>query len=278
MPLPQLYLQWCQMTLYRAKPEDGVVWITGASSGIGRALALDLARDGYTVAATARSIDKLQSLAAESKNLKGRIVPFRGDVTNEHEMRACAGAIEKQAGPIVLAIFNAGNYFPTRGERLETGNFVKTYEINVFGMINGCVAAVDHMKTRGRGQIAFVSSVSGYGGLPLASAYGASKAAVINMAESLKFDFDKMNIRTQIITPGFVDTPLTKGNKFPMPALMPVEQASRRIVEGLRTGGFEVTFPRRFTWWLKLVNILPYPLYFAIMNRFMGWKKRPIKY
>ncbi|RST87819.1 SDR family NAD(P)-dependent oxidoreductase [Aquibium carbonis] len=265
------------MTLYRAKPSDGIAWITGASTGIGRALALELVRRGYVVAATARGEDKLVSLANEASALYGRIVPFPGDVTDQAGMAAIAQAIERELGPVVLAVFNAGNYFPTKGEKLTVENFVKTYEINLFGIVNGLVPVVDAMKARGFGQVAVVGSVSGYGGLPLASAYGASKSAVNNMAEALKFDFDKMNIRIQVVNPGFVDTPLTEKNDFPMPGLMKVEDATRRFADGLERGGFEVCFPRRLAWTLKLVNLLPHALYFPIMKRAMGWNKRPLK-
>ena len=262
--------------MYRANPSDGVAWVTGASTGIGRALALELARDGYIVAATARGEENLATLEAEAAALPGRIVAYPGDVTNELGMRETVTRIETELGGIVLAVFNAGNYFPTRGDALDPGNFVRTYEINVFGVIYGLAPVVERMQQRGRGQVAIVGSVSGYGGLPLAAAYGASKAAINNMAASLKFDFDKMNIRIQVINPGFVDTPLTKKNKFPMPALMKLDDAAKRLASGLKTGGFEVTFPRRFTWPLKLINLLPHPLYFAAMNRAMGWRKRPI--
>lgn len=261
------------MSLYRADPKDGVAWITGASSGIGRQLALDLARDGYTVAATARSQDKLATLSAEAAAFKGKILAFPADVTSELAMDHTVAAIELALGPIVLAIFNAGTYFPTRGDHLVAEKFVKTYEINLFGVIYGLVPVVARMEANGRGQVAITGSVSGFGGLPMASAYGASKAALTNMAAALKFDFDPMNIRIQIINPGFVETPLTRKNNFPMPGLMQVEDASKRIVRGLKTGGFELTFPRRLSWGLKLVNMLPYALYFPLMARAMGWDK-----
>lgn len=258
------------MSVYRADPKDGVAWVTGASYGMGRHVALDLARDGYTVAATARSADKLEALAAESASLPGRILAFPADVTDPAAMKETVAAIEREAGEIVLAVFNAGNYFPTRGDALEAESFVKTYEINVFGVIYGLVPVIERMKAHGRGQVAMVGSVSGYGGLPTASAYGASKAAINNMAAALKFDFDRMNIRLQVVNPGFVDTPLTRKNRFSMPALVPVEKASRRLVDGLRKGGFEITFPRRLSWALKFVNLLPYPLYFRIVGRSTG--------
>jgi len=264
------------MALYRANPKDGIAWVTGASTGIGRSLALDLVREGYTVAATARTEEKLAILTKEAAGLPGRIVPFPGDVTDEKAMAATVDAIEKQAGPIVLAIFNAGNYFPTRGERLEAINFVKTYEINVFGVVYGLVPAVERMRQRGRGQVAIVASVSGYFGWPSTAAYGSSKAALSNMAESLKYDFNKMNIRIQVMNPGFIDTPLTEKNAFPMPALMQVDKASKRIVKGLKSGGFETTFPHRFTWFLKLLRVFPQSFRFWFVNKATGWDRRPI--
>ena len=265
------------MSVYRADPKDGVAWITGASSGIGRQLALDLARDGYTVAATARSESKLATLSAEAVAFKGKIIPYAADVTNPAAMDHAVAAIESSLGPIVLAIFNAGNYYPTRGDHLVAEKFVQTYEINVFGVMYGLVPVVARMEAHGRGQVAITGSVSGYGGLPMASAYGASKAALINMAAALKFDFDPMNIRIQIINPGFIETPLTEKNNFPMPALMQVDDASKRIVQGLKTGGFELTFPRRLSWTLKAINMLPYALYFPLMAKIMGWDKGRIR-
>jgi short-subunit dehydrogenase len=263
------------MDLYRAKPEDGAAWVTGASSGIGRQLALDLAREGYAVAATARRRDKLAALSAEAKTLKGRIVAFPCDVTDEQAMRGTIEAIEAELGPIALAVFSAGNYYPARGYALETGNYTKSFQINVFGVVFGLVPLADRMRERGRGQIAIVGSATAYRGLPLASAYGATKAALNYMAESLKFDFDKMNIRIQIINPGFIETPLTKHNKFAMPGLMPVTQASKRIAQGLMTGGFEVAFPARLTLMAKLFNLFPHSVYFWFVNRAIGRRKRP---
>ena len=120
--------------------------------------------------------------------------------------------------------------------------------------------------------------MSGYSGLPAASAYGASKAALNNMAESLLFDFEKMNIRTQVVNPGFIDTPLTEKNDFAMPALMPVDKAVERMIAGIEGGGFEITFPRRFTYGLKMLRLLPHPAYFWIMKRATGWKSRQLDF
>jgi NAD(P)-dependent dehydrogenase (short-subunit alcohol dehydrogenase family) len=264
------------MALYRASPKDGVAWITGASTGIGRALSLALAREGYTVAATARDEHNLASLVEEAAGLAGRVVPFACDVREEAAMAELVTRIERESGPIALAIFNAGNYFPTRGERLEVFNFARSFEINLFGTLNGLVPAVDSMRERGHGHVVVVASVTSYFGWPSAAAYGATKAALNNIAEALKYDFDKLDIRIQVMNPGFIDTPLTAKNNFAMPALMPADRAAARMAAALKTGGFETTFPHRFTWFLKLLRVLPQPLRFWFINRATGWNKRKI--
>ena len=264
------------MSLYRANPKDGVAWITGASTGIGRALSLVLAGEGYTIAATARDEENLASLVDEAAPLTGKIVSFPCDVRDEAAMAGLVERIEQESGPIALAIFNAGNYFPTRGERLEVFNFTRTFEINLFGTLNGLVPAVDRMRERGRGHVVVVASVTSYFGWPAAAAYGGSKAALNSIAESLKYDFDKLGIRIQVMNPGFIATPLTQKNNFSMPALMPVDRAAARMAAALKSGGFETTFPRRLTWFLKFLRILPQPLRFRFINRATGWNKRSI--
>jgi short-subunit dehydrogenase len=257
--------------MYRATPSDGLAWITGASTGIGRSLAKELAKDGFTVALTARSADKLESLKAEINAAGGTAIIAAGDVTGEKAMADMVATIEAH-GPIALAVFNAGNYWENSGKTLEMKTFKDTYEINVFGVLNGLIPVVERFKQRQRGHVVIVSSVSGYTGLPKASAYASSKAAMINMAECLWFDFVQMNIGIQIVTPGFIDTPLTEKNDFAMPALMPVDKAARRLADGLKTQAFEITFPRRFTWFLKLLAKLPYPLYFLAIQYTTGSK------
>ena len=266
------------MDLYRIRAGDGIVWITGASAGIGRALALALAQKGYDVVASARSRDRLDALAGESAPLLGSIRPLACDVTDRAAMNDAVAAIETGHGPVRMAVFNAGDYWPTRGEALDIGAFEKTFEINLFGVLNGLVPVAERMKAHGRGHVVLVGSVSAYSGLPSAAAYGASKAALNNMAQSLRFDFDRMNIRMQIVNPGFVDTPLTEKNRFTMPALMPAGRAAGRMVAGIERGGFEVTFPRRFTWLLKLLRVLPHPLYFALVRRATRWNRREMKF
>jgi NAD(P)-dependent dehydrogenase (short-subunit alcohol dehydrogenase family) len=258
-----------------ARPEHGIVWISGASSGIGRALALKLAGEGYKVAVTARDHEKLAELQSEANGLPGGIIVLDGDVTDAEDMEHVLASIEYEHGALAMAIFNAGVYLPVHAEELNIADFEKTFAVNLSGVVNCLVPTVRHMKGKGQGQIAIVSSVTGYGGLPTSAAYGASKAALINMAESLKFDLDKMGIRIQVICPGFVDTPATQKNEFPMPSLISVEEAASEIAAGLKSQSFEISFPKRFTYQLKLLRMLPYSLYFWRLNRSTGWSQRP---
>ncbi|MBY5826825.1 SDR family NAD(P)-dependent oxidoreductase [Rhizobium leguminosarum] len=258
-----------------AHPEHGIVWISGASSGIGRALALRLAGEGYKVAVTARSHEKLVELQAEANGLSGSIIVLDGDVTNAEDMEHVMASIEYEHGTLAMAILNAGVNLPVHAEDLKRTDFEKSFAVNLSGVVNCLLPAIRHMKAKGQGQIAIVSSVTGYGGLPTGAAYGATKAALINMAESLKFDLDKMGIRIQLVSPGFVDTPATRKNAFPMPALVSVEEAAREIAAGLKLQAFEITFPKRFTAMLKLARLLPYSVYFTLVNRVTGWRDRP---
>ncbi|QFY59920.1 SDR family NAD(P)-dependent oxidoreductase [Rhizobium grahamii] len=259
-----------------AHPEHGIVWISGASSGIGRALALQLAAEGYRVAVTARDHEKLAELQAQANGLAGSIVVLDGDVTDPEDMEHVLASIEYEHGTLALAIFNAGVYLPVHAEELKRDDFEQSFAVNVQGVVNCLIPAVRHMKAKGQGQIAIVSSVTGYGGLPTSAAYGATKAALINMAESLKFDLDKMGIRIQVVTPGFVDTPATRKNEFPMPSLISAEEAAAEISAGLKSKRFEITFPKRFTYTLKLLKLVPYGLYFRLINRSTGWRDRPL--
>lgn len=261
------------MTDFTARPEHGCAWVTGASSGIGRAVALKLAGAGFTVAATARDEAKLAALVAEGG---GRIHAFPADVTDAAAVLGIVEEIESRCGRLALAVLNAGVFLPVHGEAMKQADFDKSFAVNLQGTVHCLLPSVEAMKRAGRGQIAIVSSVTGYGGLPTSAAYGATKAALINMAESLRFDLDKLGIRIQVINPGFVDTPATQQNEFPMPALVTPEVAASEILKGLASNGFEITFPKRFTYGLKLARLLPYGLYFALINRASGWKSRPL--
>jgi NADP-dependent 3-hydroxy acid dehydrogenase YdfG len=242
------------------------VWITGASSGIGRAVALEYARAGATVAASARSAEALAALAAEPA-AGGRIQAFPVDVTDRAAMLEAVERIEASLGPIELAILNAGTHEPVDARAFDAAVFDRLFAVNLAGTVNGLAAILPRLVARHAGHVALVASVAGYGGLPTAAAYGATKAAMINLAEALKFDLDPVGVRVSLVNPGFVRTPLTDKNPFAMPALMEVDDAARALVRGLARGGFEVTFPRRFTYVLKLLRLLPYRLYFPLMAR-----------
>jgi len=259
---------------YVAIPSEGCAWITGASSGIGRQLALDLAKEGWTVAVTARSENELKNLARQSEALKGTIHAFPGNVSDTALMAGICSAIQGELGEIALLIANAGIYLPQDGLNGDVEAYRKSFDVNLMGAVNVLLPVIQAMKQAGRGQIAVVSSVAGYGGLPTSAAYGATKAGLINLVESLKFDLDLAGIRIQLVNPGFIDTPATKSNPFPMPDLLSVEQASSNIQQGLRSDRFEIAFPKRFVRQLKLLRFLPYGAYFSLLKRTTGWNKK----
>ena len=261
------------MSLYRASPADGVAWITGGSSGIGLELALELARRGYKVAISSRKFDVFDEAAGKKPGIASSISKFPCDVSKADEMAKTIEAIEQSIGPIALAVFNAGNYIPQHGMELEISAFEKTFDVNFLGAVNGIVPLIERMKQRGRGHIAVTGSITSYGGLPMAAAYGASKAALNSMAQSLKFDLDRKNIRIQMCNPGFVESELTKKNDFAMPGLMKTADAAKRYADGLEKGGFEIRFPRRLAWPLRIVGMLPSPLFFRIVAKATGADK-----
>jgi NAD(P)-dependent dehydrogenase (short-subunit alcohol dehydrogenase family) len=250
------------------RPADGCAWITGASSGIGRAVALELARGGWTVVATARRLGELEALVLEASAAghPGAIFAMPGDVTDRAGMEALVGAIEALKGPIALAFLNAG-ISPPIGERIfDVEEFRNVLEVNVMGVAHGLGPVLARMAERGRGQVAVNASIAGFGGLPGAAPYCASKTALIHMCESIKFDCEAAGILLQVVNPGFVDTPLVAKNKFPMPFMMSMDRAAKRVVDGFARGRFEVTFPRRLAWAVKALNQLPYAAYFGILG------------
>ncbi len=245
-------------------PVTGCVWITGASSGIGRALALHYARRGATVAASARRREELDALAVAAP---GRIHAFPVDVTDAAAVAAAVAAIEEAIGPIDLAILGAGTFAPVELEGFDAALFRRHVEVNYMGVVNGIAALLPRFLARGAGHLAVIASVAGYRGLPTAAAYGPTKAALINLCEALKPDLDRRGIGISVVNPGFVRTAMTEVNRFAMPFLMEPEDAACRIAAGLGAGGFEVAFPRRFALMLKLARLLPYGLYFRLVRR-----------
>ncbi len=246
------------------------VWITGAGKGIGRALALKYAQDGATVAASARTTADLESLAVDAAALSGRIVAAPLDVTDEAATGRTFADLETKLGPFDLVVLNAGTHVPTPAAAFDTSVVRRLVEVNLMGAVHGLAAVMPAFMARRRGHIAVVASVAGYRGLPTAAAYGATKAGLIALCESLRPELKSAGVNLSLINPGFVKTPLTNRNPFPMPFLMPVDAAAERIVRGLEQGRFEITFPRRFTWGLKLLRCLPYALFFSITARMQG--------
>jgi NAD(P)-dependent dehydrogenase (short-subunit alcohol dehydrogenase family) len=241
-----------------------VAWVTGAGSGIGRALALRLARDGWQVAVSARTEQHLVDLAAE---VPGRLHSFPLDVTDPEATTNTVARIEERLGPIDLAVLNAGTYRREDVDSFDVAAFRNTVDVNLMGTVHCLAPLIQRMLGRQDGHIAVVSSVVGYVGLPGAAAYGATKAALINMCEALYPQLAARHVRLSLINPGFVDTPLTQQNDFPMPFMISAEAAVDHIMSGLKSRRFEIAFPWKMVLSLKLLALLPGRLAFAITSR-----------
>lgn len=248
-------------------PDQGRVWITGSSSGLGRALALHMARQGWEVIASARSADALDRLAAE---VPGRIHPAPLDITDRQAVSTAVADILAQHGTIDLAVLNAGTYEPDGIEGFTAERLAQIVGLNLIGTGNCLEPLLAHFRERGAGHVALVASLSGYRGLPQAASYGASKAGLICLAESLRAEAHNVGIKVQVINPGFVETPLTARNDYAMPFLMPVEAAVAALYRGLMGSSFEIVFPRRLAAILKLARMMPYRLYFPLVHRVTG--------
>ncbi|MBK8158022.1 MAG: SDR family NAD(P)-dependent oxidoreductase [Rhodospirillaceae bacterium] len=241
-------------------------WITGGGSGIGRALAQSVAADGHKVVITGRRVQALEETASVSNN----IFIQQADVTDASGLATIVAEIEARHGPIDVAILNAAQYQPMDLADFDARLFSQTINTNILGVANCLDPLLKRMAARRAGQIAVIASVAGYRGLPKAAAYGPSKAALINMVEALKPSADAAGIKLQLINPGFVETPMTEGNAFPMPFLMKSDEAVRQIRRGLDSQRFEIAFPWRFVLLLKLGRLLPARFYFAITRRMIG--------
>ena len=241
------------------------VWIVGASSGIGAALAADLDARGARLALSARSAGRLRDVAEGMRDVM--LLPL--DVTDAGAFTPAMMQILDAWGGLDLVILNAGTYTPLRAWDLTTDTARQTVHTNLLGVMDGVAAVVPQMLRQQGGAIAIVGSVAGYRGLPKALAYGPSKAALINFAETLYLDLAPEGVSVFIINPGFVATPLSAQNDFDMPALISAEDAARRIVRGFAGGAFEIHFPQRFTRVMKLLRWLPDRLYFSLVSRGM---------
>ena len=241
------------------------VWLVGASSGIGRATAHLLHTRGARVVVSARNAAALQAFVSEHPG--SRALPL--DASRREAMQAAAGQLLAE-GPIDLACYCAGHYQPMRAMNLDLDEALRHQQINLSGAWHLLAAVLPALQARGQGHISLVSSVAGFRGLPQGLAYGPTKAALINLAESLYLDLRPQGIGVSLITPGFVATPLTAGNAFPMPAVITPAQAAEAIVRGWEAGAFHIHFPRRFSRVMKLLRLLPYRWYFAAVHRATG--------
>ena len=246
------------------------IWITGASSGIGKSLALKFANEGWQVAASARREDLLNQLSESNQNIS----PFPLDVTSREN---CEEIFEKNKNKfenIDTCFFSTGTWDPKKEKEIDIDQMKKVMEVNFFGTLN-CIKAVEmYFKEKKNGNISIVSSIAGYRGLPNSTGYGASKAALNNLAESLYFDFGRYNVRVSLISPGFIKTPMTDKNQFKMPFLKTPEFAAEKIYNGLINGSsFEIDFPKELTLILKFLKILPDSVYFKLIRKLTKYQK-----
>jgi short-subunit dehydrogenase len=249
-------------------PADGVAWVTGASSGIGREVAAQLAAAGWTVAISARRREELEALAAA---YPGKMLVYPLDITDTASVAEAVAGIEAQGRPITRAVLNAGIYIRDTAPDFDVGKFKAQLDVNLAGTANCLAAVMPLMLARRGGQIGIVGSVAGLNGLPAAVTYCTTKAGLIAMAQSLKFDLDKGGVGISIILPGFVKTPATARNPYPMPYLMEAGDAVRALLKGLDQGKFLIAFPWQLAWTLRFLRLLPSAAYFAIMKRQTGW-------
>ncbi len=238
------------------------VWLVGASSGIGAALAQALAAQGARLALSARRPDKLQALGIDGALL----LPC--DSLDNTSLMAARDALTGAWGGVDLVVYLAGDYEPMTATDFDLARAEQIVAVNFNGAMRLTAAVLGELQPGGG--IAFVSSVAGYRGLPKALAYGPGKAALIHFAECLHPDLASKGIGVWVINPGFVSTRLTAKNDFAMPLLLTPEQAAQSIIEGFRRGAFEIHFPKRFTCVLKLLSKLPYAFYFPLIRRITG--------
>ena len=246
------------------------IWITGASSGIGKSLALKFANEGWQVAASARREDLLNQLSESNQNIS----PFPLDVTSRENCEKIFEKIKNKFENIDTCFFSTGTWDPKKEKEIDIDQMKKVMEVNFFGTLN-CIKAVEmYFKEKKNGNISIVSSIAGYRGLPNSTGYGASKAALNNLAESLYFDFGRYNVRVSLISPGFIKTPMTDKNQFKMPFLKTPEFAAEKIYNGLVNGSsFEIDFPKELTLILKFLKILPDSVYFKLIRKLTKYQK-----
>lgn len=238
------------------------VWIVGASSGIGQATAAALHAQGARVVVSARKAQSLDAFVAAHPGSLALAL----DATQPQAVHDAAKQLLSQ-GPLDCVVYCAGHYSAMRADALDVVDMVRHCEVNYIGALYVLDAVLPALLARGKGHISLVGSVAGYRGLPNSLAYGPTKAALINLSETLYLDLHSKGLGVSIINPGFVQTPLTAANEFSMPALLTPEQAAQAILRGWAKGAFEIHFPKRFTLWLKALRVMPNRLFFQLAGR-----------
>ena len=243
------------------------IWVIGASSGIGEACAKAFMNAGAKVALSSRRVERLSALAQSAE--LGKTLVLSLDVTHQEQLISAYQSILEAWGGLDLLLFVSGVYTPLRADNFDFEIAQKTIDANLLGPMRAVSIVLPNMLKNHAGHIAIVGSVAGYSGLPKALAYGPSKAGIINFCETLYYDLLPQGVGVHMISPGFVATEATAQNNFEMPALITAEEAAREILAGLQAGEFDIHFPKRFSGFLKFLRILPYPVYFWIVRRFV---------
>ena len=247
------------------------IWITGGSTGIGKALALKFANKGWNVAISARRENLLKEIADTNANISS----FPLDVTDKSKCKEVFEEIKKKFENIDICFFSTGTWNPKKEKDIDVEQIEDVFKINFFGTLNSIKAVEEYFKNKKSGKIAIVSSIAGYRGLPNSTGYGPSKSALNNLAESLYFDFGRSNVRVCLISPGFIKTPMTDKNDFKMPFLKTAEYAADKIYDGLVNKNiFEIHFPKSLTLILKFFSLLPSKLYFSLIGKMTKYQKK----
>ena len=247
-----------------------VIWITGASTGIGKAIAIKFSKNGWNVAISARRLELLEEISKQNQN----VFSFPLDVTNKDDCHKVFTEIKNKLGKVDLCVFSTGTWDPKKEKEIDVEQIENVMKVNFFGTLN-CIKSVEkYYRNKKSGHISIVSSIAGYRGLPNSTGYGPSKSALNNLAESLYFDFKRYGVRVSLISPGFIKTPMTDKNDFKMPFLRTTDFAADKIYEGLvNSNKFEIHFPKQLTLILKLLRILPYTLYLKLISKLTKYQK-----
>lgn len=246
------------------------IWLIGASTGIGRALALELSRRGARLVLSARNHAALAALVAETGRADHLALPL--DVTAAGAIESTFAEAEKNFGAVDSVILLSAAYTPMALDSLDMPKVSEMIATNLSAAFDVIHSVLPAMRARQAGQIVLCGSVAGYVGLPNGQPYSATKAAIVNLAQSLRAEEAAHGIDVRLVSPGFVRTPLTDKNDFSMPAMITPEEAARHLADGLAGGGFEIHFPRRFTYAMKALSMLPYGLYFAVVRHLVSRK------